>query len=614
MRGAAELGLAVEAAGSALAAKSVDEAVERYQRAGARVDRAHRQLEQLRHALLYSQLDHFEELRPLLDGMRELWRTWADGWARDFNQLCRERGFLPSAALRQRGIFEEVVRPLASKGTTAYFVVDALRYEMGEALCAAMAGAHTDAKLSARLAELPTNTEVGMNVLAPVADERGRLKPAVRDGRIAGFSTGELRVSNPETRKRAMQDRIGGKGARAARQGIAACPWLTLAEVLDRGAASLKATVSKANLVVVHSEELDKAGENDFGPKVFDQVLGHVRTAWRLLREAGVKNFVISADHGFLLLHDRVENAKRHGRKIDPNRRHVLTKSPSDETGVVRVALADLGYEGVDDLHLIVPETTAAFDTGKRGGDFVHGGNSLEERVIPVLTVTHRAAAGGSSLSYRVDARPKEGLAGMHCLALRVQVAAQSALSFARDDEVELALRVTDLPDVDVDLVQARGGGRIAGGTVYAPVGKELEIFFRLHGLTDARAQVEIFHPGAAVDVESCVVARRFDVAATGTKPEPEEEQAEKAEPALLPEVARGWLEELPEGGVRQLFAHLSDHGTVSEAEASRMLGGARRLRRFSAKFEDYAAVLPFSVRIESIAGVKTYVKEGGGR
>jgi hypothetical protein len=34
----------------------------------------------------------------------------------------------------------------------------------------------------------------------------------------------------------------------------------------------------------------------------------------------------------------------------------------------------------------------------------VHGGNSLQERVIPVLTVVHRAAAGGTTLEYRVSA------------------------------------------------------------------------------------------------------------------------------------------------------------------------------------------------------------------
>lgn len=626
---AATLGLAIETAGSNLAAKSLEQAAERYVDAGARVDRAHRHLEQQRHALLYSQLDRFEELRPLLDQMRERWRAWADSWAKDFSRLCKTEGFLPSAELMQRNLFDDVVRPAVAEGTTAYFVVDALRFEMGQELMRAMADSRaTEAKLVARFAELPSNTEVGMNALSPVADG-GRLSPSVKDGRFKGFQAGEFRVYNPDTRKRSMQSRVGGS-----------CKWLTLEEVLNRGASSLKAAVSKSKLLVVHSEEIDKAGESDFGPKVFDQVLRQLRTAWRLLRDAGVKHFVISADHGFLLLHDRATNAQPHGRKIDPNRRHVISADAADNVGEVRVALADLAYEGVDGLHFLSPETTAAFDTGKRGGNFVHGGNSLQERLIPVLTVVHHAPAGGSSVAYGIAAKKEPGIAGLHCLRLEVRVAGQGGLDFARDDEVELALRVSDLPDVEVDLVQTRRGGRIVGGSLFAPVSRPIELFFRLHGATDARARLEVLHPGATADVETCHVAQRFEVASDGRKvdsaksapssaPKSAAEAATEAateaakrpasEPAPRSAAAAGgaesaadgaWLAELPEGGIRALFAHLAAHGTVSESEATNMLGGARKLRRFSAQFESYKAIVPFSARIEIIAGVKTYVRD----
>lgn len=642
---AARLGLAIETAGSGLGPRSkvpgIDAAAERYVSHGAAVDQAHRHLEQLRHALLYAQLERFEELRPLLDEMREHWRTWADGWARDFSQRCRTDGFLPDASLQQRTLFDEVVRPLASKGTTAFFMVDALRFEMGQELHRIIADTPaTEARLDHRLAELPSNTEVGMNVLAPVARD-GRLTPALRNGRIAGFSAGEFRVSNPETRQRAMKDRVGGS----------TCPWLSLQEVIDRGATSLKAAVARARLVVVHSEEIDKAGERDLGPRVFDQVLRQLRTAWRLLRDAGVKHFVFSADHGFLLLHDRARNAQTHGRKIDPHRRHVLSTDGADRPGEVRVPLGQLGYDlgdgEAEDVHLICPETTAAFDVGERGSGFVHGGNSLQERVIPVLTVVHRAAAGASSLRYRVVARHEPSIAGMHSMALTVEVAAQSALAFARDKEVELALRARDLGNVDLVLIQARRGGRIDGDSFFAPVGQEIDVFFRLHGRTDARAQVEVFHPAAAVEVEAFTIPQRFEVAADGSKPDEAEtrpaasgseagetganDEATAAVTSPAPAESGGkpaaseraaprteaiaigdaWLEDLPASGVRQLFAHLSEHGTVSEAEAMQMFGGARKLRRFSARFEDHAARAPFSVRIEVVAGVKTYVREG---
>jgi hypothetical protein len=596
VQSAALLGLAIERAGPRLGASAggLEAAVAAYVERGAAVDEAHRQLEQRRVALLYPQVPEFEALRARLDGMRRVWRTWADGWARDFNALCKSQGFLPDASLRQRALFDEVVRPLAQEpGVTAYFVVDALRFEMGQELFRQLDGTPaTTVRLDARLAELPTVTEVGMNVLAPV-DSRGRLTVALAGdpGAVLGFQAGEFRVSNPETRRRAMHDRVGG----------ATCPWLTLEEVVSRDGASLKRTIAQARLVVVHSQEIDNAGEKGVGPAVFDHVLQKLRAAWRLLRDAGVRRFVFTSDHGFLLLDDSAGTAQPHGRRIDPKRRHVFSPVAADHTGEARVALADLGYDGASG-HLMFPETTAVFDTGRRAMDFVHGGNSLQERVIPVLTVVHRAAAGVSSLEYGVTAKVLEGVGGMHCLEVRVDVTAQQSLDFGSAKDVELGLRAIDAEGVQVELCQARGKARVVGGVVVAAIGESFELFFRLSGAVDARVLVELHHPSAAAAVAPFVPDARFVV--TGRR------AVAAPPPPVATDRRDTWLDAL-DAGVRQVFEHLTAHGTVTESEATVMLGGPRGLRRFAVQFEELARMAPFRVRIDVVAGVKRYVREG---
>ena len=61
------------------------------------------------------------------------------------------------------------------------------------------------------------------------------------------------------------------------------------------------------------------------------------------------------------------------------------------------------------------------------------------------------------------------------------------------------------------------------------------------------------------------------------------------------------------------MFEHLAAHGAVTEAEAAAMLGGPRGLRRFAIQFEDLPQKAPFDVRIDVVAGVKRYVREGSG-
>ncbi len=191
----------------------------------------------------------------------------------------------------------------------------------------------------------------------------------------------------------------------------------------------------------------------------------------------------------------------------------------------------------------------------------------------------------------------------MHCLEARVEVTAQRELDFGGVHEVELGLRAPEAPEVRVELCQTRGGARLSTGSVVATVGEQFELFFRLIGPTDARVLVELRHQGADAEVVPCVVEGRFAVTARGV--------VEVAPPGTAAGSGLAWLTSLPDPAVRKLFEHLAAHGAVTETEAAAMLGGQRALRRFALKFEEYASRAPFGVRIDVIAGVKRYVREG---
>ncbi|MEL6895912.1 MAG: BREX-6 system phosphatase PglZ [Planctomycetota bacterium] len=599
---AAKLGGRIAEAGASLNdVNDFSTLLDRYANLGAPVDRAHRQLEQRRHALLGPRLPDFDKLRTCLDSLRQVWREWADGWARDFNVFCSTHGFMPPSELQQRNLFDQVVSPMMdATATTALFVIDAFRYEMAAELMQHLTGERlTSPRLDARLAELPTVTSVGMNALAPVV-RNGQMKPQITAGKkgetrkIDGFQTGEYRVFDPDSRKRAMHDRVGGS----------TCPLLMLQEVVDRDATSLKRSVARAKLVIVHSKEIDTAGEAGFGPAVFDAVTKNIRRAWRLLREAGVKQFVFTADHGFLL-RDGLDNVQWRGSKVTPDRRHLISPIAVDQREEVRVPLRDLGYDDTDD-HLIFPMSTAAFDKGKRLGTFVHGGNSLQERVIPVLTLSHRADIGGNTLKYQVHGLARDGVGGMHCLAATINaVSEQPALDFSSHREIEIAVRSIDAPSVTAELCQVRGGGsQIAGGSVLAAVGEEFELFFRLRGDTDARVEIELYHPGAEADVTPAKIYGRFAVELTTPPPK----DADLHTPVDSSNPVR--LEQFEDPGIRRVFEHIAEHGVITETELVGVLGTARQARRFASKFESLAAKAPFEVRIDVVGSGKRYVRE----
>ena len=281
------------------------------------------------------------------------------------------------------------------------FLIDAFRYEMATELVEELKGVGTVVDLKPRLAELPTITSVGMNVLAPVAQSE-RLRVA---GIFQGFKTGEFTVRKPDDRARAMGMRSVGKPALL----------LKLADVCEVATAKLTKDVKSHQLIVVHSKEIDDAGEANVGLPTFESTLRQIKAAWHHLQLAGVKSFVFTADHGFLL-QDETTLTRPFGTKRDPQRRHVVDDHPRAEAGMVHVSMSSLGYDGIPG-YLLFRDDTAVFATGTPGATFVHGGNSLQERVIPVLTVTRQRAASRAAYSeFAVEVEAQPDVIGVHRL------------------------------------------------------------------------------------------------------------------------------------------------------------------------------------------------------
>jgi hypothetical protein len=576
-------------------AKTLDEATERYAGGGFEVDRAHRRFEQRRLALLESRLPQYGALREVATELRRAHRAWADDLCRDFAALCKDLGFLPSAELRQRNLFEQVVHPLTLTGEkVALFLIDAFRFEMATELVEELKGAGTIVDLKPRLAELPSITSVGMNVLAPVA-KGDRLAVA---GIFQGFKTGEFTVRKPDDRSRAMGMRSVGKPALLVK----------LADVCEASTAALTKDMKPHQLIVVHSKEIDDAGEANIGLPTFESTLRQIKAAWHHLQLAGVKNCVFTADHGFLL-QDETTQVRPFGTKRDPQRRHVLDEHPRAEAGMVNVSVSSLGYEGLSG-YLLFRDDTAVFATGNPGASFVHGGNSPQERVIPVLTVTRKRAEQAGYSEYAVEVEPQPDVVGLHRLRVRLCFAKQTTtgLGFAAVRAVDLALRVAGRDDIRVTVKDASTPGALKSGRLQLPVGDAwTEVFFGLEGPSDERVRVEIHHPDNVEKVRSATPDQWYSVSgsavtvvAKGAKPAP-----------LPPAVPDGWAGTIADEGIRKVFLHIEKHGAVTEPEVTNLLGSPRAFRRFSLEFELHLPKLPFRVRIETAEGGKRYVREG---
>jgi len=152
----------------------------------------------------------------------------------------------------------------------------------------------------------------------------------------------------------------------------------------------LTKSIREASLVVVRSQEIDALGENVdelTARAAMEGVIGNVARAIRKLASAGIESFVVTADHGHqfsIRKDDDMKTDNPGGDTIELHRRCWIGHGGTTPPGTVRVTGAELGYD--TNLDFVFPTGLGVF---KAGGDlsFHHGSVSLQELVIPVLTL-----------------------------------------------------------------------------------------------------------------------------------------------------------------------------------------------------------------------------------
>jgi len=308
--------------------------------------------------------------------IRKVRQAYAE-WVRILSE-----GFTPSLVrsqwdtgweLDQTQVFDTRVKP--TQQPVAFFVVDALRYEMAKELAERL-GQVGLVKLEPAVAALPTITPVGMAALLPGASESFSVLP-VPSGGISGAIEG-ITLADWPARWKHLQARVPGAVE------------IRLEQLLHMSPDALSRYVKGSRLVLVRSQDIDAVGEADVGlvaQQAMATVIPNLARAVHRLSHSGITRFVVSADHGHLLDEAQDDDMKIEtpgGVKVDLHRRCWAGRGGRTPAGAVRVSGANLGYD--TDLDFVFPTGRGVFLAGG-GLRYHHGGLSLQELVIPVLSI-----------------------------------------------------------------------------------------------------------------------------------------------------------------------------------------------------------------------------------
>lgn len=424
-------------------------------------------------------LDQHGLMHEVIQQARARYRRLAEKVQGVFVKHVETAGWPPTGRMANAEAFDRMVadRLKESGRKVAYFMVDALRYELGVAL-EKLLSEDGPVELHAAYAQLPTITPVGMASLLPGAHtnltltlENDSLVP-----RLAGMPVG-----NVNQRMDVLKKRFGDRFDE-----------MVLNDFV-RGKPKIADTV---DLLVLRSTEIDSQLESN--PEttlgLIPGTLKLIRVALHKLRGMGFKEAVIVTDHGFFLnAHAEAGDVcvKPQGRwSINAHDRMMLGDGAADGHSLV-VGAEKVGIRG-DFAQVALPRSMAPYRAGHL---YFHGGASLAEAVVPILVARLDAAEQPELRKVVVELTYKNGAKKITTRLPVIEVILVSDDMFSQGISVEILLEAQDSKGNVVGEPRPGGDVNPATRTVTLMPGQRKQIALRMDDEFRGKFSVKALNP-----------------------------------------------------------------------------------------------------------------------
>ena len=317
--------------------------------------------------------DLFKQVADKVEGLYTHWflgqlgQNWSDACA----ETLEKHGHILEVP-QQTDFYAQKVRP--SENRVFVIVSDAFRYEVAASLAEDLQR-EMQCKVTLGSCEgmFPTVTKYGMAALLP--HKKLEVKPRT-DGTLAVLADGEPTDAG-------YRDKLLKKANPAS---VA----LKYEEILLLKRQDRQALVKGMSVVYIYHDTVDKASHTS-DSAVFsacEEAISQIKNLARIIvNDFGGTNILVTADHGFIYTYsplgedDKVDRTTPTEQDVEVDRRYLITQKGAQPRYLLPIRLLDgnTGYEA------FAPREYVRIKKKGGGLNFVHGGISLQEMVVPVL-------------------------------------------------------------------------------------------------------------------------------------------------------------------------------------------------------------------------------------
>jgi uncharacterized protein (TIGR02687 family) len=303
--------------------------------------------------------------------LKQLTQTWTKAVAGDLASL----GYI-SEINEQRRFYSRYVLPNVSKGSRVFVVIsDGLRYEVAAELIESLNhNTRGRAKLEAMQAVFPSITKFGMAALLPGKEMSVNSKIDVFVDGYATVSTAQrgmiLNAANPES------------------------VVITYEELLRMKKLERRDLVAGKEIIYIYHNAIDTIGDKPgTETKVFEAcetAIAELTAVVKIIvNDLSAANIYITSDHGFLYTYKPLDESQKISRQTfkgdvyELGRRYALTAIDTSADYLLPVRM-DRTLGGTPTKGY-APQDTVRIKVPGGGENYVHGGISLQEMVVPVI-------------------------------------------------------------------------------------------------------------------------------------------------------------------------------------------------------------------------------------
>ena len=283
----------------------------------------------------------------------------------------------------QNKFFSNYVKPFIDKSNKVCVLIsDGMRYEIGEELLTLIRREDRfSGELEPMLAMLPSYTQLGMAALLPGNDLTIEATNNLASVKKAGQLTNGI-----ENRRKILQSAHPSSTALQAKN------------FMDMRGEEVRNLVRDHDVIYIYHNHIDAIGHDTKSEnRAFLAVEETIQELIKMIKKLtgnNVNNIVLTTDHGFLYQHRKIDESDfaltdTSGNEIlHKDRRFVIGTGLKANDSLKLYKAEDVGLQG--SLEIQIPKSINRLRLSGACMQFVHGGASLQETVLPVLKINKK--------------------------------------------------------------------------------------------------------------------------------------------------------------------------------------------------------------------------------